>query len=315
MCQITIGICVKNAEKTIKETLDSINNQDFPHEKMEIVVVVGDSKDKTKSSIIDSISKINIEARMYYDEGKGLAVARQMVVDNARGEYIVWVDGDVVLSKHFIRRQVDFISKNLDVGVAMGQYEHIELKGKGLANILGLFWSLLRIVHFGATICRTKAIKEVNGFDERFKASCEDMDIVLRMVLAHWKLTINSEAKFFHKQRETFRDLMDKGIWYGYGSHFEDRKYESLIKIPYRLPPYYFGHGLKVSSKAYRKYRKKKSFLIPITSVFFSISWCLGFILGNIHGYGHSIRDHEIKKEKTLIAMEKIQTMLTLREH
>jgi len=315
MRQVTIGLCVKNAEKTIQDTLDSIMNQDFSHENMEMVVVDGCSKDRTMDIVVNAISKTDIRAKVYCDEGKGLSTARQMVVDNARGEYIVWVDGDVVLSKDFVRRQLDFISKNPDVGLVIGQYEHIELKGELVSNIVSLYMSLLRIVHFGATTSKTAAIKEVNGFDKRIKGASEDMDIARRMVLAHWKLAINSKAKFFHKQKGTIRDLVNRGVWYGYGGHFMGHKYEALIKIPYRLPLIYFAWGLKLSFEAYRKYRKKKSFLIPIACSFFSIGWCLGFILGHIHQYGHSIKDHEIKKERTLIAVKEVQKMLTAGGH
>jgi len=307
MCKVTVGLCVKSVDKSIKETLDSILNQDFPHENMEIIVVEGGSKDRAIDLMINGISKADIRAKVYCDEGKGLSAARQMVVDNARGNYIVWVDGDVVLPKNFIRKQLNFISKNPDVGLATGQSVHIELEGKAVTNILSLYMSMLRVVHFGATICRTQVMREVNGFDQRIKGAGEDMDIACRMVMAHWRLATNSKAFFFHKQRATLRGLVNKGIWHGFAGHFMSHKYEDSIKIPYRLPPIYFGLGLKLSSKAYRKYGKKKSFLIPIASSFFSIGWCLGFILGHISGYGHSIKDHEIKKERTLIAIKTVE--------
>jgi len=306
---------VKNAEKTIEETLDSITTQDFPHENMEIIIVDGGSRDKTIDIAINKISKTDIREKVLCDEGKGLGTARQMVVDNARGEYIVWVDNDVVLSKDFVRKQVDFISKNRDMGLVIGQYEHIELEGELVSNIQSLFASLLRMVSLSATICKTAAIKEVNGFDKRIKGASEDTDIASRMVLAHWKLAINSKAKFHHKQKGTIRDLANRGVWYGYGGHFMRHKYEARIKIPYRLPPVYLGWGLKLSFEAYKKYWKKISFLIPIPCLFFSIGWCLGFTLGHIHGYGHSIKDHEIRKERTLIAMEEVQKMLTAESH
>jgi len=309
MCQVTIGLCVKNAEKTIKETLYSVINQDFPHEDMEIIAVDGHSKDETTNIIIDNLSKMDINFKVYFDNGRGLAAARQIVVNNARGKYIVWVDSDVVLSKDFVKRQLDFISKNTNVSVVIGQREHIELEGKVIDNTTSLFWCLLRNVYFGATICRTQALREVGGFDQRIKGASEDNDIVFRMILAQWKLKINPEARFFHKQKETLTDLVNRGAWYGYGGYFMSRKYEGLIKIPYRLPPAYFGWGLKLSSKAFRKYHMKKSFLIPIVCLFFSIGWCLGYILGHIYGCGHLIKNHEIKKKKVLFVRKELRTL------
>jgi GT2 family glycosyltransferase len=309
MPQITVGLVVR-AGKKIKETLDSIMNQDFPHEEMEIIVVVGGSKETAPDIHAFNFSKSDIDSRIYYDEGKGLGVARQIVVNNTRAKYIIWVDGDVILSRDFIRRQLDFMRNNPDVSVAIGQYEHRELRGKAVANILSLYCRLLRIVYFGATICRVEAVKEVGGFDERIKGASEDVDLVLRMILAHWKLATNSKAKYFHKQRETWRSLVRRGVWYGFGGHFINRKYEARIKSPYRLPPVYFGLGLRLSSKVYRKHGDKKSFFIPIVGSLFSIGWCIGFVLSHIQGYGHSIKDHEIKKDRAFAAMREVKQML-----
>lgn len=306
MYNITFGLCVKNAERTIKETFDSIVCQDFPHENMEIVIVEGGSSDKTLEALTDCMSKTDIKARLYCDNGLGLAVARQIVVEECNSDYILWTDSDVVLSKDFARKQLDFINKNPDICVAIGQKEYVELEGKNTANTINLFWCLLRDIYFGATICRLQAFKEVGGFDKRIKGASEDTDVVFRMTMAHWKMAINPEAKFSHKQRETLRDLVNRGAWYGYGGHFMGHKYEGLIKIPYKLPLFYFAWGLKLSSKAYKTYHRRNSFLIPLIFPFMSIGWCIGFIRAHLHGYGHSIKHHEIKKERVLSLLKEL---------
>jgi len=40
------------------------------------------------------------------------------MVDNASGEYIEWVDSDVVLPKNYLRKQVEFMDRNPGVGAA-----------------------------------------------------------------------------------------------------------------------------------------------------------------------------------------------------
>jgi glycosyltransferase involved in cell wall biosynthesis len=60
---VTIGVCVRNADETIKEAIDSVIRQDFPHEHMEIIVVDGNSHDKTLSIIEDCLSKTAIIVR------------------------------------------------------------------------------------------------------------------------------------------------------------------------------------------------------------------------------------------------------------
>jgi len=88
--KVTIGICVKNAETTIREAVESILNQDFPHELMKLIIVDGNSTDKTLSTIMNCLKKTNMKTSIFY-ENEGLGKARQIVVENAKGDYIVWL--------------------------------------------------------------------------------------------------------------------------------------------------------------------------------------------------------------------------------
>ena len=47
--KVTVGMCVKNCAATIKEAIESVLNQDFPHELMELIIVDGNSEDETLS--------------------------------------------------------------------------------------------------------------------------------------------------------------------------------------------------------------------------------------------------------------------------
>lgn len=49
--KVALGLCVKNAEATIEDAMNSILNQDFPHRSVELIIVEGCSKDGTFSII------------------------------------------------------------------------------------------------------------------------------------------------------------------------------------------------------------------------------------------------------------------------
>jgi len=63
--RITIGLCVKNSEKTIKKCLESIINQDYPKELVEIIIVDGGSKDRTIEIAKEMISNAGISSRLF----------------------------------------------------------------------------------------------------------------------------------------------------------------------------------------------------------------------------------------------------------
>ena len=87
--KVTVGLCVRNAETTIRQAIESILEQDFPCEFLELLVVDGNSEDKTLPIIKESLVHSNMKIEIFR-EREGLASARQIVVNNASGDYIVW---------------------------------------------------------------------------------------------------------------------------------------------------------------------------------------------------------------------------------
>src|ERR1035437_3440246 len=114
---ITIGMCLHNCENTLSKAIKSISDQDFPHEKMQIVFVDDGSTDCTLKIAEAYAPKMDIKTKIFKTEWRGLGIARNLILDNADGEYITWVDGDELLTPNYIRKQVEFMQKNPDVGI------------------------------------------------------------------------------------------------------------------------------------------------------------------------------------------------------
>jgi glycosyltransferase involved in cell wall biosynthesis len=118
---VTIGFCVKNAEATVRQAIESILDQDFPREHMELIVVNGCSRDATLAIIKGKLKGSGLKTRIFR-ENMGLGYARQLVINNAKGKFIIWVDADMILPKNFVKKQVSFMERNPKVGIAKGKY-------------------------------------------------------------------------------------------------------------------------------------------------------------------------------------------------
>ncbi|MEM2506522.1 MAG: glycosyltransferase [Candidatus Aenigmatarchaeota archaeon] len=291
--RVTIGMCVKNCEATINDAINSVLSQDFPHELMEIIVVDGFSKDKTLHIIKDKLAKSDIKYRIF-KENIGLGAARQIVVENANGDYIIWVDGDIILSPSYVRRQVEFMDKNPHVGIAEGRYG-IRREGSlvaDLENVVAAVHSSPNISNIGSlaategAIWRVKAIREVGGFDVNIKGAAEDGEVSYRIKAAGWSIRVTNEV-FQEICRRTWKALWDQYFWYGYGSHYMHHKKRGMLKLYKMIPLAGFFAGLLYSFDAYRLTRRKIVFLLPIHYSFKRIAWVCGFIKGHIDKYGH----------------------------
>lgn len=286
--KVTIGVCVKNAEAVIEQAVDSILKQNFPHEQMEIIVVDGCSSDSTLDIVKSKLNNSKIETKIFL-ENKGLGYARQLVVDNARGEYIIWVDADMVLSEDFVREQVSFMEKHPKVGIAKGMY--------GITTENGLV-ALLEDVEFaisfrdegeaklpalGASGCiyRVEAIKQAGGFDPKMRGVGEDQDAENRVREAGWLLYV-SPAVFYEKRRETWKSLWDEYFWHGVGAASLFNKNKRAIKIFKFLPPVaLFMEFLRVPI-AYRLTGRFAVVLLPLHYVFKRVAWLMGFVKGKL---------------------------------
>jgi len=280
-----MGLCVKNAEETVEKAIDSIKNQDFPQDLMEAIFVEDGSQDETSSILLNSISKMGMPAIVLSNEGRGLGAARQTVVDKARGEYIVWVDDDIVLPKDFVRKQVEFMDQNPQVGASQGKERYKE--GNLVSAIINLSLCLEEQPGTGGSIFRLDCLTQVGGFDRRIEGACEDIDVVARIKSAGWQVCVNQELDFHHFHEPMLRDLWNQYFWYGYGGHYINHKLK-YFRLPYMVPLVRFGRRLRQSIQLYKSIRGKKTFLVPLLCAFRRLAWLLGFVKSHIDGYGHA---------------------------
>ena len=297
---VTIGVCVRNSVTTVREAIESIICQDFPHELMEVIFVDDGSEDDTLSIIQEYVSRMDIEAKVFHTSWRGLGAARNLVVKNAKGKYIIWVDGDMILPKDHVRKQVEFMEQNPTVGVAKARYGIYPQK-----NLVGALEDIgylavdfkyggevigSRALGTGGSIYRVKAIRQVGGFDDYITGVGEDLDAEHRIRNAGWILYRATPALFYERRRNTWKDLWNEGFWHGYGGHYVLRKDRGIFALYKMNPLAGFLAGAWYSTIAYRITYRKMAFLLPLQYAFKRIAWCFGFVKGQIDGCKRGVR-------------------------
>jgi glycosyltransferase involved in cell wall biosynthesis len=283
--KVTIGCCVKNGSATIDKAIKSIISQDFPHELIEVIFVDDGSVDNTFDIIRDYLPKIDMHVKVFRQKWKGLGPARNVVVENARGDYIVWVDADMILPQNHVRKQVEFMENNPDVGIAKARYGFL-LNDSLVATLENLpcvindydsFKTESKYPGTGGSIYRVKAIRQVGGFDNCLVGVGEDQDAAYRIKEAGWSIK-KSDAFFFELREQSWRDIWRKYYWYGYGNYFLYKKNKSIFKLCMMPPPLGFLAGILYSISAYKLIGKAVVFLLPLHYFFKKTAWFFGFI-------------------------------------
>jgi len=296
--KLTIGLCTRNCENCITEALDSIVAQDYPHELLKLVVV-DESDDHTREIIQEYVSGIDIPSQILHVSGRGLGAARNLVIANTEGDFILWVDGDMILSKDFVRKQTEFMAKNPRIAAARGQ-QIMESTGGVLATLETYSRAAGRMVNYqskeaeskalgtGGAVYRVAALTKIGGFDERMVMYCEDWDLEIRAKEAGWLVSMTS-AQYYDYERHgmTWGDLWRKYWLRGHYTHYFLHKHskKGLIKHYRMFPPAAFIAGLLSAQKVFKLMRKKVVFLLPIQHVFKMTAWYVGYIGSHFRSY------------------------------
>ena len=103
--KISVIMPVYNAEKTIDRAILSIINQTYNN--IELILINDGSTDGTESIIKKYIEKENkIEIKYYFQKNSGPSIAKNLGIDMAIGEYILFVDSDDTISENYIESLV-----------------------------------------------------------------------------------------------------------------------------------------------------------------------------------------------------------------
>ena len=110
---ISVVIPTYNGEKYLKETIESIQKQSFPHE---IIIVDDISTDKTVEIAKSMNCKIIINA-----EHKGQVAGKNTGINEARGNYWLTIDQDDKLTNNALEILYNKMNENSDYKIVMAQ--------------------------------------------------------------------------------------------------------------------------------------------------------------------------------------------------
>lgn len=204
MVTISVIIPTYNAERTILDTIASVQQQNFSN--FEIVVINDGSTDRTVE-LLNTIDDPRIKIFSY--SNGGLPVARNRGISHATGEFIAFLDADDLWTPDKLELQLAALQQHPNAGVAyswiyfMEEKEHslsfhpsepVLFEGNVYANLLvGDF-----IYNGSNTLIRKQAINLTGEFDPALK-SCEDWDYWLRLAL-HWHFVVVPKHQIYYRR-------------------------------------------------------------------------------------------------------------------
>lgn len=100
----------------IFECISSIENQSLQKDCYCLTLVLNGEKEPYYSKIEEYLRKISCDAEILYTEEKGVSNARNMALEKAKGNYIVFVDDDDIISASYLE---DLFKKRSENGLVI----------------------------------------------------------------------------------------------------------------------------------------------------------------------------------------------------
>lgn len=97
--KVSIIVPVYNVEQYLRRCIDSVLNQTFSD--FELLLIDDGSKDNSVE-ICDEYAAKDSRIRVFHKENGGVSSARNLGLDNAKGEWIIFVDGDDSVAHDYI---------------------------------------------------------------------------------------------------------------------------------------------------------------------------------------------------------------------
>lgn len=113
---ISIIVPCYNQAHFLDQTLESVLKQTYLN--WECLVINDGSKDQTEQVAKKWVAK-DIRFKYIYKDNGGLSSARNSGLDNAKGEYVVFLDSDDCIASHKLEESLNIsIQKNLDIVIS-----------------------------------------------------------------------------------------------------------------------------------------------------------------------------------------------------
>ncbi|MBD2109852.1 glycosyltransferase family A protein [Nodosilinea sp. FACHB-13] len=189
---ISVIIPAYNAEQFIARTLESVLAQTYRN--IEVLVVDDGSQDDT-AAIVHRYKQQDDRVKLLHQSNAGVAAARNLAIQSARGEFIAPIDADDIWNSEAIAKLVvRFQQSRSDVGVVYTWSLDIDGQerptgGFHAAAIAGNVYKTMICHNFlgnaSSTLIRKSCLDQVGGYDSQLRAQqaqgCEDWDLYLRL--------------------------------------------------------------------------------------------------------------------------------------
>lgn len=223
--RISVVVCTHNGARTLPECLERLKDLCYPSYE---TIVIDDGSTDGSGDLARSYGVKVIET-----SHRGLSFARNAGIDAATGEIVAFLDDDAYPDHDWLHYVAASLREGSNAGIggpnipppedslvaecvaaAPGAPIHVLISDREAEHLPGCNMAF-----------RTAALRRVGGFDERFRAAGDDVDLCWRLQDAGETLGFSAGAVVTHRRRDTVRRYLKQQFGYGKAEALLEQKW------------------------------------------------------------------------------------------
>jgi GT2 family glycosyltransferase len=226
MPRVSVILPTYNRLDRLKRVLAALEEQSYPHDDFEVLVISDGSVDGTNEYLLSVETSLRLTPIL--QENQGVAVARNSGLAQARGEIALFVDDDVVPGPCLLAEHLRIHDEEGDSVVVLGpmltpagfamqpwvRWEQAMLLKQYREMLSGHWEPTARQFYTGNTSLARRHVLETGGFDPSFRRA-EDVELAYRLADRGLRFIFNPQATAYHYAERSFEAWL--AIAYVYG--------------------------------------------------------------------------------------------------
>ncbi len=260
---------IRNAARTIEKCLESLINLDYPKEKLEFIFADGGSSDSTVGIIQEWQKRHPQIILITIPSCKSPGQARNAALKVARGDYILFTDGDCVVRRDWVDKILEPFFKDKKIGMVGGEIltlrtdrnnyveayceetKFLSVAGRCRLTAAGEY----PVIKYGlphevngnihspffatANAAVSKEAADAVGREFWHEITNEDVDFSIRIIKKGFRLYFQPTAIVEHMHRVNLKDYCKQLFGYGFGHPLPVRAHARRV---FEICLQYFGY-------------------------------------------------------------------------
>ena len=221
--KVSIIIINYNGKHHLESCLESLLKINYNN--TEIIIVDNNSTDDSVNFISKNFPNVIL---IKLNQNKGFAEPNNIACKVATGDFLLFLNNDTIVTPSFISEMIKPIQQDSDIGICQSLLlkpdESIDSSGDFIDTLGVVYNSKTQISEIreissarGASMMIKKNLfEQLEGFDEKFYFSFEDVDLSWRCWIAGYKVLVIPKSIVYHLGGQTYKKVKNTMAFHGF---------------------------------------------------------------------------------------------------